>query len=339
MKAAVVIGVAALASACTAPHSPAPDIVRANASTQATAAPVSHWARGAGDVRLHYLDFGGRGAPVILLSGAGNSAWIYTDFAKELARDHRVYALTRRGHGDSGYPQDGYDLDTLGEDLRLFMEQRGLTRAALIGHSLAGAELTHFATRLPDRVAALIYLDAAYDRSTQMKATESDPISTEPASDADRASKSSFIDYVRRTRPDLARYWTDAVERDLRASIGARPEGGFGWRTTGAIFGQLFSGAAAAPPDYSKIQAPSLAIYSVEDEDYRLPPNASASLKASLDAFEEGPLAAWRNESMRQFRQGAKKGSVVEMDAGHHLFLHRPDQTLKLVRTFLREQR
>lgn len=304
----------------------------------ANAEPVSAWARGAGDVRLHYLDFGGRGAPVILLAGAGNSAWIYSDFGKKLAHDHRVLALTRRGHGESGYPSTGYDQDTLAEDLRLFMDQAGLARAALVGHSLAGAELTHFATKFPDRVTALVYLDAAYDRSTQMASIEADPISPDPPSTADRASAASFIAYVRRTRPDLARYWTSAVERDLRASVAARPEGGAGYRTTGQIFGQLISGASASPPDYTKIQAPALAIYSVEDEDFRLPPNASPQLQAALNAFEGGPLAAWRNGSIDQFKAQMGKGTVVELDAGHHLFLHRPTETLQLVRSFLANQ-
>jgi pimeloyl-ACP methyl ester carboxylesterase len=296
---------------------------------------VSAWAKGAGDVRLHYLDFGGTGAPVILLAGAGNSAWIYGDFGKELARQYRVLALTRRGHGESDYPSSGYDQDTLAEDLRLFMNQMGLTRVALIGHSLAGAELTHFATRYPDRVTALVYLDAAYDRSTQMASVEADPINPEPPASADRASPSSFIHYVRRTRPDLARYWTPAVERDLRASVAMRPEGGAGYRTTGAIFGQLLSGASASPPNYINIQAPALAIYSVEDEDYRLPPNATPQLRAALNAFEAGALAAWRNGSIDQFKRQMRNGTVVEMSAGHHLFLHRPSETLDLVRSFL----
>lgn len=307
----------------------------ADAPIQATGEPVSAWAIGAGGVRLHYLDFGGRGAPVILLAGAGNSAWIYLDFGKELARNHRVLALTRRGHGESGYPASGYDQDTLAEDLRLFMDRAGLSRASMIGHSLAGAELTHFAAKYPDRVSALIYLDAAYDRSTQMASIETDPITPDPPSTADRTSVSSFIDYVRRTRPDLARYWTPAVQRDLQASVAVSPEGDTGYRTTGAIFEQLFSDASSSAPNYTRIQAPALAIYSVEDEDFRLPPTASPQLRAALDAFETGPLASWRERSINQFRQQMRSGTVVEMDAGHHLFLHRPTETLELVRSFL----
>lgn len=297
--------------------------------------PTSAFAQGAGGVPLHYLDFGGRGAPVVLLAGAGNSAWIYDEFGRALARRHRVFALTRRGHGQSGAPASGYDPDTLAEDLRLFMDRHGLARAALVGHSLAGAELTHFATKHPERVTALVYLDAAYDRSVQMRMMEADPVAPDPPSAADRASVAAFIAYVRRSRQDLARYWTRSVERDVAASVWMRPEGGAGWRTSGAIFRQLLAGASASPPDYRAIRAPALAIYSVEDEDYRLPPNAPAELRARLDAFEAGPLADWRNASIDQFRRQMRSGTVVEMDAGHHLFLHRPSETLALVERFL----
>jgi non-heme chloroperoxidase len=297
-------------------------------------APISASVIGAGDVPLHYFDFGGRGDPVILLAGAGNSAWIYSEFGQQLAQSHHVLALTRRGHGASGSPPAGYDPDTLAEDLRMFMDQRGLQRASLIGHSLAGAELTHFATKYPDRVTALVYLDAAYDRSAQGPVMATDPINPPPASTADRASVSAFKDYIRRTRPDLSRYWTRSVERDLDAMIGLRSDGTAGWLITAEIFGQLFSGAAASPPNYSRIRAPALAIYSIENENYRLPADASQELKAELDAFQTGPLTAWRNASIGQFRQ-IPAGTVVEMDAGHHVFLHRPEETLSLVRAFL----
>jgi pimeloyl-ACP methyl ester carboxylesterase len=276
---------------------------------------------------------------VILLAGAGNTAWIYSDFGTRLARSHRVFALTRRGHGESGRPPSGYNPDTLAEDLRLFMDGQGIRRAALIGHSLAGAEITHFAGKHPERVTALVYLDAAYDRSIQGPVNKGDPAPPTPALASDRTSVDAFIQYVRRTRPDLARYWTADVVRDLQASVAIRPEGGAGWRTTGSIFGELIAGASASPPDYARVRAPALAIYSVEDRDYRLPADASAELRAANNAFESGPLAAWLKVSIDQFRRGMRDGTVVEMDAGHHLFLHRREETLRLVRDFLQRHR
>ena len=325
----VIAALLSLVSSCatTSPAAHAP-------ANEPTHEPRSLVMTGANAVPLHYLDFSGRGDPVLLLAGAGNSAWIYLDVGKELARDHQVFALTRRGHGESGLPETGYDLDTLAEDIRLFLEHTKLAKVVLIGHSLAGAELTHFAGRYPKRVSSLVYLDAAYDRSTQAATLEADPIEDPAPTAEDRATVASFIDYVHRTRRDLARHWTAPVTRDLAVSVVLRPDGTAGWRTS-SIFGSYWAATSAAAPEYSRVTAPALAIYAVESEAYRLPANATPELAAELAAFESGALASWRTTSIAQFRRGIPGGEVVEMDAGHHMFVHRPKETLELIRAFL----
>ena len=58
-------------------------------------------------LRLHFVDWGGSGSAVILLTGLGDSARIFDDFAPLLNRGHRVIAITRRGYGGSASPGDG----------------------------------------------------------------------------------------------------------------------------------------------------------------------------------------------------------------------------------------
>src|SRR5687767_11741556 len=96
-------------------------------------------------IRLHYLDWGGTGSTLIFLTGMGASAYIFDKFAARFNDKFHVLALTRRGHGDSDYPETGYDADTLTEDIRQFMDHLNIEKAILAGHSLAGVELTHFA--------------------------------------------------------------------------------------------------------------------------------------------------------------------------------------------------
>ena len=288
-----------------------------------------------GGVRLHFLDFGGHGDPVILLAGLGNTAWIYEDFGAALARRHRVFALTRRGHGASDQPTAGYDPDTLADDIRRFMDSRGIRRADLIGHSLAGAELTRFATRYPDRVGAIVYLDAAYDWSAEGPVDDGDPIQPALPTASDRASIPAFLAFIQSSRPDLARYWGSPVIHDLEASVGPRPDHTVGWRTPDSVFAALLSATSQIPPDYRGVRAPALAIYATEEESYRLPGNAAPALRASLQAFEQGPLASWRRLSRSEFGSGMRRGEVVDMNAGHHMFLHRPRETLAIVEHFL----
>ena len=118
----------------------------------------------ASGIRLHYLDWGGDGQALIFLTGMGSTAYIFGDFAPRFTDKFRVLALTRRGQGDSDYPETGYDPDTLVEDIRQFMDAVNVERAILVGHSLAGVELTHFAATHPNRVEKLVYLDALDDR-------------------------------------------------------------------------------------------------------------------------------------------------------------------------------
>src|ERR1051325_8026474 len=73
-------------------------------------------------VRIHYLDFGGTGPALLLVPGIGNTAHAYDDFAPALTDRFHVYAMTRRGFGESSHPQRGYTIDRLAEDIRVVMD-------------------------------------------------------------------------------------------------------------------------------------------------------------------------------------------------------------------------
>ena len=114
-------------------------------------------------VRLEVLDWGGSGRAVVLLAGLGNTAHVFDEFAPKLAATYHVYGLTRRGFGRSSSPAFGYEADRLGDDVLAAMDSLGLRRPIIAGHSMGGEELSSIGSRHPDKVAALIYLDAGYD--------------------------------------------------------------------------------------------------------------------------------------------------------------------------------
>lgn len=116
-------------------------------------------------VRLEVLDWGGTGRPVILLAGLGNTAHIFDSFAVKLRTKYHVYGVTRRGFGESSAPSPNngaYGADRLGDDVLAITSNLNLRRPILIGHSIAGEELSSIGTRHPEKVAGLIYLDAGY---------------------------------------------------------------------------------------------------------------------------------------------------------------------------------
>ena len=94
------------------------------------------------NVKLEVLDWGGRGRPIVLLSGLGNTAHVFDDFAPKLTTDYHVYGITRRGFGASSAPDSGYTADRLGDDVLAVLDSLKLSKPAVVGHSIGGEELS-----------------------------------------------------------------------------------------------------------------------------------------------------------------------------------------------------
>jgi non-heme chloroperoxidase len=125
-------------------------------------------------VKLEVLDWGGSGRPLIFLAGAGDTAHVFDYFAPKFVGQHHVYAITRRGSGVSSKPAPAnanYSADRLGDDVLAVMQALRIDRPVLVGHSIAGEELSSIGSRFPNKVSGLIYLDAVaswsfYDPAT-----------------------------------------------------------------------------------------------------------------------------------------------------------------------------
>src|SRR5690242_2159364 len=98
---------------------------------------------------------------MILLAGLGNTAHVFDDLAHQLRANYHVYGITRRGFGKSSVPNGGYAADRLGDDVLAVMDSLHLDKPVLVGHSIAGEELSSIGSRHGERVFALVYLDAA----------------------------------------------------------------------------------------------------------------------------------------------------------------------------------
>mgnify|MGYP005849973653 CR=1 FL=1 len=114
-------------------------------------------------VRLEVLDWGGSGRSIVLLAGSGNTAHVFDDFAPKLTDCCHVYGITRRGFGASDRPESGYDDQRLADDVLQVLDSLGMEAPVLVGHSMAGGELTTLGNQHSDRLAGLVYLDALGD--------------------------------------------------------------------------------------------------------------------------------------------------------------------------------
>jgi non-heme chloroperoxidase len=153
-------------------HDPTPLVFEhATAKTAQPVDPAPHKVRFvtvAPGMKLEVLDFGGgngSGPPLVFLAGLGHTAHCFDEFALKFTAHHHVYAITRRGYGASSWPRPtdaNYDADRMGDDVLTVLDALHIEKPVLAGHSIAGQELSSMGTRYPERLAGLIYLDAAY---------------------------------------------------------------------------------------------------------------------------------------------------------------------------------
>jgi pimeloyl-ACP methyl ester carboxylesterase len=83
------------------------------------------------NVRVEVLDWGGSGRAIILLAGGGNTAHVFDEFAPKLTADFRVYGITRRGFGASGFSATDDPADRLGDDVVAVIDAFKLNRPVL----------------------------------------------------------------------------------------------------------------------------------------------------------------------------------------------------------------
>ena len=116
------------------------------------------------EVRLEVLDW--EGWQAARFPGGFGSVCASNGFAPQFAKKYHVYGITRRGFGASSHPapaNGNYSADHLGDDVVAVMKALHIERPVLVGHSMAGEELSSVGSRFPEKVAGLVYLDAATD--------------------------------------------------------------------------------------------------------------------------------------------------------------------------------
>jgi len=124
-------------------------------------------------VNLFYND-DGEGKPIILIHGwpMSHEMWEYQT-ANLVRAGNRVITYDRRGFGKSSQPWEGYDYDTLADDLKAIIDQLGLEDITLIGFSMGGGEVVRYFSRHGGKGVAKAVLISAITPS--MLKTESNP--------------------------------------------------------------------------------------------------------------------------------------------------------------------
>ena len=115
-----------------------------------------------GGLRLSFLEWGIAGRPVLCFLHGGSAHAHWFDFVTPAFTERfHVIALDQRGHGESEWAEPpAYATENFAADLLGFIDALGLSRVALIGHSMGGHNAMSFAAWHPDRVSALVIVDS-----------------------------------------------------------------------------------------------------------------------------------------------------------------------------------
>ncbi len=110
---------------------------------------------------VRYLKLGEGGTPVVLIHGFGGDLnnWLFNH--ADLAAHREVWALDLPGHGESGKAVETGSADELAASVIAFLDDRGIDKAHLVGHSMGALVALTVAEKAPQRVASLALISAA----------------------------------------------------------------------------------------------------------------------------------------------------------------------------------
>jgi non-heme chloroperoxidase len=282
-------------------------------------------------VKLEVLDWGGTGRPLILLAGLGDSAHGFDDFAHKLVAKYHVYGITRRGSGESSSPPPtgaNYSANRLGDDVLAVGDALHLVHPVLVGHSIAGEELSSVGSRHPEKIAGLIYLDAAYEYAFYDQAKGDVNLDALEV----RNELGEFIEKGgadEKILSDILQH-LPALEKELQA----QKEKLVGLPRVPSESDQAFGPGEAimlGQQKYTKIACPVLAIFA-DPHDLGPMPEYNAAGRAAMAKYMTDHTKTQRSE----FEAGVPSAQVVGIpNADHYVFKSNESEVLKDMDNFI----
>lgn len=261
-------------------------------------------------VKLEVLDWGGTGRPIVFV-GCYLSGHVYDDIAPKLTDQFHVYAVTRRGVGNSDQPPAGYDPQRRAADLLEVMTALDIRKPILVGNSCGGGILHTLGAGHPDRIGGLMYLDAAEDPTLTRADYEHVPV--------DMANMPKRV-----PQPGQPVVFPEA-ERRLLSERPIEP----------AIRRAIVEDNNVRPP-YADIRVPVLAVYRTTTKEQALkeyPPQNDTERAAFEQGYAslQGMLKRWQ----RDLLAGVPNAKIVELPGANlYMFLSNEGDVIRELREF-----
>lgn len=287
------------------------------------------------DVRLEVLDWGGSGRPVVLLAGGGNTAHVFDEFAPKLTPNYHVYGITRRGFGASTYAPLENSADRLGEDVFAVIHSLKLDKPVLVGHSIAGTELSAVATLHPESIAGVIYLEAGYPYAfdngkgpTMKEFLETQGPQPPSPGQSDLASFSALQKW------DAQVYGVKLPESEFRQTWASTSEGRVE-RPREFQGSQSLMTIMTSTRKYSKIPVPSLVIFAIPHvRETWMTKSTDPAVRNEANAYF-ARLDVMAEKQAKAFEDGVPSARVIRLKGMHYIYLSDEADVLREMRAFL----
>lgn len=117
------------------------------------------------NINLHFIEYPAQDKPkLIMLHGITANAHAFDGLVKYgLNKDFHLYSVDLRGRGQSDKPAFGYSMEEHAQDILGLLDHLEIEKAFMCGHSFGGLLSAYMAANFPERVAAIILLDAAHE--------------------------------------------------------------------------------------------------------------------------------------------------------------------------------
>jgi esterase len=251
-------------------------------------------------MELYFKEFRPK-SPVVILHGLFGFSDNWQTIAKSLSDEFTVLTPDLRNHGRSPHVNT-HSYPEMADDLKAFLEQRKLTQAIVVGHSMGGKAAMQLAMNYPDLVEKLVVIDM------------------EPGQAADNHReifKALFdLDFsIIKTRQEANDFLSSRIEEEgtrqfLLKNITREANGEFGWKMNLPVLWK----------DYHNILAP------VVGTPYEKPA-----------LFIRGGKSNYiKDEEITLIQEYFPKAAVVTIEgAGHWVHADKPAELLAVIKGFL----
>lgn len=190
----------------------------------------------------------GEGKPLLILHGLFGSADNWFSIARELDKEFIMYLVDQRNHGDSPH-HDEWNYEVMVEDLKELLDDEGLEKVNLMGHSMGGKTAMNFALKYPERVEKLIVADIA---------PRYYPVHHESILEGLNSLNLKTINSRKEADDALANYISEpGIRQFLLKSLG-RDADGFTWKINLPVLTKNSENVGEALPEGERYEGPTL---------------------------------------------------------------------------------